>query len=210
MKGIDISSWQKGINFDTLKNNVDFIILRAGYTGWGNGVNKNIDECFNDFYHQCKLRSIPVGAYWYSCANTYEKGVAEAKYMYDNCLKGKQFEFPIYIDVEESRHQQVGKGPVTQAIKGFCETLEKLGYYVGIYANTNYFNNYIDTPILANYDKWLANWTFNPDVKPTFKYGFFGLWQYSDKLNIAGYRLDGDVSYINYPNLIKKSKLNRF
>ena len=78
MKGIDISSWQKGINFDELKNNVDFIILRAGFTGWGNGVNKNIDECFNDFYHQCKLRSIPVGAYWYSCANTYEKGVAKA------------------------------------------------------------------------------------------------------------------------------------
>lgn len=35
MKGIDISSWQKGINFDTLKNNVDFIILRAGFTRVG-------------------------------------------------------------------------------------------------------------------------------------------------------------------------------
>ena len=54
--------------------------------------------------------------------------------MYENCLKGKQFEFPIYIDVEDTHHQVNNKRGVTDAIIGFCEYLENLGYYVGIYA----------------------------------------------------------------------------
>ena len=190
-KGLDISSYQKGINFDEIKSKVDFLILRAGFTGWGgDGTNKNKDSCFEDFYSKSKARGIPVGAYWYSCANTYEKGKAEAEYLYNNCLKGKQFEYPIYMDVEEDRHQQVGKARIADAIKGFCEYLENKGYYVGIYANSNYFNNFIDTVKLSMYDKWLAVWTSN---KPTFKYGDYGLWQNSSSGYVSGMRVDTDV-----------------
>lgn len=210
MKGLDISSYQKGINFNSIKSSgVDFLILRAGFTGWGTGVNYNKDSCFENFYKQAKQHNIPVGAYWYSCANNYEKGVAEANFMYENCLKGKQFEFPIYIDVEEDRHQKVGKTYVTSAIKGFCETLEKLGYYVGIYANLNYFNNYINTPALYMYDKWFAYWK-NDLNKPSFPYGDYGLWQNSSDGNVAGFRVDTNIAYKDYPSIIKNAKLNGF
>ena len=84
--GIDISSYQNGININKMKNNgVQFAILRAGFTGWGTGINYNKDKCFEDFYSQCKNVGVNVGAYWYSCANTRDKGIAEAKFMYDNC-----------------------------------------------------------------------------------------------------------------------------
>ena len=210
MKGLDISSYQDGISFDAIKNNgIDFLILRAGFTGWGTGVNYNRDRCFEVFYHKAKQYNIPVGAYWYSCANNYEKGVAEARFMYENCLKGKQFEFPIYIDVEEDRHQKVGKTFVTSAIKGFCETLEKLGYYVGIYANLNYFNNYIDTPALSMYDKWFAYWKKDLN-KPSFPYGDYGLWQNSSDGYVAGQRVDTNIAYKDYSTIIKNAKLNGF
>lgn len=210
MKGLDISSYQKGINFNQIKNSgVQFLILRAGFTGWGTGVNYNKDNCFEDFYKQAKQVGIPVGAYWYSCANNYEKGVAEARFMYENCLKGKQFEFPVYIDVEEDRHQKVGKTYVTSAIKGFCETLEKLGYYVGIYANLNYFNNYINTPALSMYDKWFAYWKKDLN-KPSFPYGDYGLWQNSSDGYVAGQRVDTNIAYKDYPSIIKNAKLNGF
>ena len=206
MKGLDISSYQNGINFNQIKDaGVQFLILRAGFTG----VNYNKDSCFENFYKQAKQVGIPVGAYWYSCANNYEKGVAEAKFMYENCLKGKQFEFPIYIDVEEDRHQRVGKTYVTSAIKGFCETLEKLGYYVGIYANLNYFNNYINTPALNMYDKWFAYWKNNLN-KPSFPYGAYGLWQNSSDGYVAGQRVDTNIAYKDYPTIIKNAKLNGF
>ena len=207
-KGLDISSYQKGINFDEIKSKVDFLILRAGFTGWGgDGTNKNKDSCFENFYSKSKARGIPVGAYWYSCANTYEKGKAEAEYLYNNCLKGKQFEYPIYMDVEEDRHQQVGKSRMADAIKGFCEYLENKGYYVGIYANSNYFNNFIDTAKLSMYDKWLAVWTSN---KPSFKYGDYGLWQNSSSGYISGMRVDTDYVYKDYPTIIKKAGLNGY
>ena len=207
-KGLDISSYQKGINFDEIKSKVDFLNLRAGFTGWGgDGTNKNKDSCFEDFYSKSKARGIPVGAYWYSCANTYEKGRAEAEYLYNNCLKGKQFEYPIYIDVEENRHQQIGKSRMAEAIKGFCEYLEGKGYYVGIYANSNYFNNFIDTAKLSMYDKWLAVWTSN---KPSFKYGDYGLWQNSSSGYISGMRVDTDYAYKDYPTIIKKAGLNGY
>ena len=207
-KGLDISSYQNGINFDEIKSKVDFLILRAGFTGWGgNGTNKNKDRCFEKFYNQAKERKIPVGAYWYSCANTYEKGKAEAEYLYSNCLVGKQFEYPICIDVEEDRHQRVGKERIAEAIKGFCEFLESKGYYVSIYANSNYFNNFIDTKQLSRYDKWLAVWTNN---KPTFKYGDFGLWQNSSSGNIGGMRVDTDFAYKDYPAIIKNAGLNGY
>ena len=210
MKGLDISSYQNGINFNQIKDaGVQFLILRAGFTGWGTGVNYNKDNCFENFYKQAKQVGIPVGAYWYSCANNYEKGVAEAKFMYENCLKGKQFEFPIYIDVEEDRHQRVGKTYVTSAIKGFCETLEKLGYYVGIYANLNYFNNYINTPALNMYDKWFAYWKKDLN-KPSFPYGDYGLWQNSSDGYVAGQRVDTNIAYKDYPTIIKNAKLNGF
>ncbi|WP_418222798.1 GH25 family lysozyme [Clostridium isatidis] len=207
-KGLDISSYQKGINFDEIKSKVDFLILRAGFTGWGgDGTNKNKDSCFEDFYSKSKARGIPVGAYWYSCANTYEKGKAEAEYLYNNCLKGKQFEYPIYMDVEEDRHQQVGKSRMADAIKGFCEYLENKGYYVGIYANSNYFNNFIDTVKLSMYDKWLAVWTSN---KPSFKYGDYGLWQNSSSGYVSGMRVDTDYAYKDYPSIIKNAGLNGY
>ena len=47
MKGLDISSYQGGINFDAIKSaGVEFLILRAGFTGWGTGVSYNKDNCF--------------------------------------------------------------------------------------------------------------------------------------------------------------------
>ena len=43
--GIDISTYQRGINLATAKNEgVRFAILRAGFTGYGNGVSKSKDN----------------------------------------------------------------------------------------------------------------------------------------------------------------------
>ena len=210
--GIDISSWQNGINLDKAKaEGVNFAILRAGYTGWGNGISKNKDTSFETFYNQCKSLNIPVGAYWYSCADNYEKGVNEAKFMYENCLKNKQFEYPIYIDVEDTHYQVKTKNGTTEAIIGFCETLEDLGYYVGVYANVDWFRNHIDTPRLDPYDKWVACWSSS---RPEFPKG--DLWQFGGETNkirsniVAGMVCDQDYSYYDYPNLIKSKGFNGY
>ena len=207
--GLDISNYQRGISFDAIKSaGVQFLILRAGYTGWGgDGTGKHIDDTFEGFYNQAKERNIPVGAYWYSCANTYEKGQAEAEFMYKNCLKGKQFEYPIYIDVEDTHWQVNNKQGVTDAINGFCQYLENQGYYVGVYASDiSGFKEKINIEDVR-FDKWVARYGSEPQYVTNY-----GIWQLSSVLEIDGYngKLDNNIGYVDYPNIIKNAGLNGF
>ena len=88
------------------------------------GTNKNKDTSFETFYSQAKSVGLKVGAYWYSCADNSANGKSEAQYMINNCLAGKQFEFPIAMDVEDTHHQvPAGKSALTDAVVAFCEEL---------------------------------------------------------------------------------------
>ena len=212
--GIDISYFQGGINLSAMKNSgVKYAIIRAGYTGYSDGVSKAIDECFEEFYSTCKSIGLPVGAYWFSIATSYEKGKAEAEFMYNNCLKGKQFEYPIYIDVEDDTGgrqylRKAGKQATTDGIKGFCETLEKLGYYVGIYASDiSGFKDMMYVDQLTKYDKWVARYGSEPQYVKEY-----GMWQYtsSERVNGFGSVLDGDYAYKDYPSIMKDNGLNGY
>lgn len=208
IKGLDLSQHQKGLKISSVKNaGYDFVILRGGYTGYGAGRSKQKDTCFEDFYSQAKALGLPVGVYWYSCADSAAFGKAEAEFLYNNCLKGKQFEYPIYIDVEEVRWQAKNRKGVTDAIIAFCEYLENLGYYVGIYASLDWFANKIETSRLNNYSKWVAAWR---NTKPTFSFPGFEVWQNSDCGKCGGFTVDTNISYIDFPEIIKKAGLNGF
>lgn len=209
--GIDVSKWQGNFNFENAKKQgVKFAILRAGYTGSSDGISKAVDVKFETYYKQCKNLGIPVGAYWYSRATSKAKGEAEAKYMYEKCLKGKKFEYPIYIDVEDTVYQKkTSKKNVTSAIKGFCDYLEKLGYYVGIYASDlSGFRDMMNIDDLKAYDKWVARYGSEPKYVKEY-----GMWQFSStngKIVGAGNSLDLDYCYKDYPTIIKKKGLNGF
>ena len=216
--GVDLSHHNEGLSFDALVNEgVKFAILRAGYTGYGDGVSKAKDNQFENFYRECKNRGIGVGAYWFTCANTYDKGVQEANYMYDNCLKGKQFDYPIYIDVEDDTGgrywlRNAGKEAITDGICGFCDRLEQLGYYVGIYANYDWFCNLINLDRVSKFDKWLAYWTGS---KPsTFLADM--MWQFGGETNyvrspyIGGQCVDQDFCYYDYPSVIINGGFNGY
>ena len=206
LKGIDISTWQEGFKIiNAINKGYSYAILRAGFTGTKDGINKNKDDQFENFYKQAKDLKFPVGAYWYSCANTYEKGKAEAEYMYNNCLKGKQFEYPIYIDVEEAQYQAGNYDGVTAAIKGFCETLEKLGYFVGIYASLSRFGNWFDKNL--PYTQWVACWS---TYKPSTDLPYFDMWQNSSSNYIYDCRVDTDFVYRDFPTIIKEWGLNGY
>lgn len=207
MKGIDISSFQKGLSMRSVKDSYDFAILRGGFTGYGANRTKNKDSQFETFYAKAKEIGLPVGAYWYSCADTKESGISEAKYFYDVCLKGKQFEMPVYIDVEEQRWQMYKKSGVTDAIIGFCDTLEKLGFFVGVYSSTYWFDDQIDTKRLNAYTKWVADWR---GKKPDFPYNGFDMWQYSERGRLDGVQIDLDIAYKDFPKIIKAAGLNGF
>lgn len=208
LKGVDISAYKKSISIQKLKDNgVKFVILRAGLTFYGgDGTNKAKDDCFESFYNECKRVGMPVGCYWYSCADNRQKGIDEATYMYNNCLKGKKFEYPIVMDVENEQWQYNKKRGVTDACKGFCETLENLGYYVSIYgSDIGTFKDKVYMNELQDYDKWVARW----GSKPTYAIPY-GMWQWTDSEKIAGYSVDGDYAYKDYPSIMIEKKVNGY
>ena len=202
MKGIDLSVHNRGLHIQSRM--CDFVILRAGFTGWGKRTFSK-DAKFEEFYSEAKSAGIPVGAYWYSCANTYDLGKAEAQYMYEKCLKDKSFEMPIYIDVEETRWQIGNKKGVTDAILGFCEYLDQKNFVTGVYSSTSWFRDQIDTKRLEKYTKWVAAWR---PTKPDFPYSHFEMWQYSYTGTVAGISLpvDLNVCFVTYPEAWEKTK----
>lgn len=207
IKGLDISTWQGGLDLNNVKNaGYQFCILRAGFTSQGDGVTRNKDNQFENFYKQAKTIGMPIGAYWYSCANTYDKGAAEATYMYENCLKGRQFEYPIYIDVEDA-WQSGNKAGVTDAIIGFCKTLLEKKFYAGVYASGSWFRNNIDVSRLGDYTKWLAVWN---DTKPSYDTFTFDLWQNSNNGSVQGMRVDTNIAYKDFPTFIKENGYNGY
>lgn len=116
-------------------------------------------------------------------------------------FKGKQFEYPIYIDVEDTHHQVNNKRGVTDAIIGFCEYLENLGYYVGIYASDiSGFQDKMYLNELNAYDKWVARYGSEPKYVKQY-----GMWQSTSSGRINGYNgnLDCDVAYKDYSSIIK-------
>lgn len=207
--GIDISEFQGDFDFYKAKEEgIKFAMVRAGYTDRDNGISKSIDSRFEENYRHAKENGIPIGAYWYSRATNYERGKEEAIFMYEYCLKGKSFEYPIAIDVEDNIYQRkAGKKELTEAIKGFMEYLEDKGYYVIIYASDYWFRRYIETNELDKYDKWVASWS---NTRPTYPKN--GMWQFSGGKGkpIADVECDRDYAYKNYPQIMLDKGLNGF
>jgi GH25 family lysozyme M1 (1,4-beta-N-acetylmuramidase) len=201
-KGIDISKWQGVISADTFRKfktqGVEFVIIRA----YCNGK----DKCFEGNYRNAKESGLPVGSYCY----IYGKTIAEVRKEAENFLeavKGKTFEYPLYLDIEDRTLEKLGKSLLTDMCLTFCKTIEDAGYYCGIYANPAWFDGKLDKTKLVNYDKWLAHWTDKP------KYGneFGGMWQYGTEVfnGFAG-EIDVNISYRDYPSIIKNAGLNGF
>lgn len=199
-KGLDISQWNDGIDLKKAKSEgYDFIILRGGYTGYGALRTKNVDGRFEKFYSEAKKLGFKIGAYWYSCANSTSTGKAEAEFFFQNCLKGKKFDFPCYIDVENPQWQSNDKKAVTDAIIAFCDYIEKQGLMSGIYCSEFWFSKMVELNRLTKYSKWVASWQKS---KPNMDISHFDLWQCSGEsgnvVKIGGMVVDTNVSYRDF------------
>lgn len=203
-KGIDVSEHQASIDWYAVKSDgVDFAILRAGY---GREISQK-DKQFENNYTGCKSAGISVGAYWYSYATSAEEAKLEARICLE-VLRGKQFEYPIYFDIEEKRQLNLGKAKCSEIAKSFLEQVEKAGYWVGIYSSKSHLENYISDDIRKRYAVWVAHYGVN---KTTYS-GTYGIWQKSPTGKVNGIlgNVDLDECYIDYPSAIKDSGFNGF
>ena len=132
---IDLSHHNSVADFLAVKNaGIYGVILRAGY---GREASQK-DRKFDEFYTAAKAVGLHIGAYWYSYADSVADAAQEANACL-SCIQGKQFDFPVYYDLEEQATAALGKDACTQIAQTFCTALEQAGYWAGVYANTNWF-----------------------------------------------------------------------
>lgn len=203
-KGIDVSRWQGDIAWDKVKaSGVEFAIIKAG----GSDSGFYTDIKFEQNYAGAKAAGVPVGAYYFvgpKCTS-YEDGAADAQRFLE-ILEGKQFEYPVYIDLEST--DRAAKAGATQACIGFVDVMEAAGYYCGIYASDiSGFCERLDITKLDGIDKWVARY----GSKPTYVKEY-GMWQNSNTGEVNGISGDVDMNeaYKDYPTLMKTKGLNGF
>lgn len=203
-EGIDISHWNKVINYDRIASAVDFVILKAGGSD-GRNKKQYRDVCFEKNYQALHERGVPLGAYYFVGRHCINGSVG--RYDADHflsLLNGKQFEYPVVCDLESTSTKD--RAGATEAVIEFCNTLEKNGYYAMIYASdVSGFIDRLELGKLTRFDKWVARY----GNKPKFVKDY-GIWQRSSKGHIdglAGY-IDLDEAYIDYPAIMKRKHLN--
>ena len=201
MNGIDVSAHQGKIDWTKVKT--DFAILRAGY---GKEISQK-DAQFEANYEGAKAAGIPVGVYWYSYAMTPEEAQKEAEVCLE-VIKDKQFEYPIYFDVEEEKQLKLGKEKVSAIILAFLEKVEAAGYWVGLYMSASPLSDLVTDSIRNRFAVWVANVGVQ---KPDYS-GAYGMWQYSWKGKLDGISgdVDLDYCYTDYPAQIKAKGLNGY
>ena len=190
-KIIDISAYQKDINWDTIKSvgDVDGAIIRVG---WGMSYNDDagIDSKFDRNIKAVQRLGIPYSIYLYGYAACNSAAEKEAKFVTEMM---KKYNIPsntfIWYDAEENRSRDI----YNQVIPTFVNRMHSNGYKnVGVYGNLYYLdstNGVLNTNTIRNYPIWIAQY-----YKKLQYTGNWNGWQFTSTGNIDGISGNVDVS----------------
>jgi GH25 family lysozyme M1 (1,4-beta-N-acetylmuramidase) len=199
IKGIDVSHYQGDIDWEKVKNaGVKFAMIKAG--GSDDGLYQ--DNYFEQNYTNAVENGLAVGAYYYGCAITENEAIAEAQHCL-SILKNRSIGLYVAYDVETDRQAGAGKDQLTKSIIAFCDTIKKAGYKPMVYANVNFFTNFIDIAKLRTmgYDIWVAHYGVDAYDSIAFP---ARIWQSSSSGQIDGITkntVDLDTLYFYDPNM---------
>ena len=162
---IDVSEHNGLIDWEVTKEHIDGAIIRCGY---GSNYEYQDDKYFIRNVIECERLNIPYGVYLYSYAVNNEMAVSEGSHILRLLKHCNNIQLGVYLDCEENGQKDV----VNDVIKQVRRIIEIAGYKFGIYANYNWFKNYIrpkESDLI-----WLAQWeVLNPSLS-------CDIWQYTD------------------------------
>lgn len=208
-QGIDVSEHNGTVDWQSVKDaGIDFAILRVGFAGDTSGG--RLDYYFKRNVSECERLGIPYGVYLYSYARNEDDAQAEARLML-SALKGHSPTLPVYYDLEEQKTNADGSpkwtpfndpSKLASIAKTFCGQIAAAGYKPGIYANVNWFKNYLTDPcfLSSGWSIWTAQYWYGgrydeclgltPDAPAKYD-----CWQYSSRGSVPGVSSDVDVNY---------------
>lgn len=195
LKVIDVSKFQRTIDWDEVKGNVDGVIIRCGY---GSNMVSQDDEQYKRNASECTRLGIPFGVYMYSYATTDAQAESEARHVL-RLVAGFKLRFPVYYDLEDER--TVGtctNGEIAGFMKKFGDIIEGAGYWCGVYANKYWFETRLNSSFYNRYTKWVAEYA------EVLTYKGADMWQYTPDGRVPGIETAVDLNWCfrDFPALI--------
>lgn len=195
-KVIDVSDWQGSIDWKKVKaDGVVGAVIR-----YADG--DTLDKRFKENMKNAKAAGVHIGSYIFSRAKTKAEAEAEAARLFKAC-KPYAPDMPLYIDLEAKGLEKYAD---TVAI-AFISKMKTLGGRPGVYANYNWWTNYLKKTATEynNNAFWIAQYNDTMDYKPSSR---MGMWQYSSNGSVKGIegRVDMNRCYIKYWEVAPKKE----
>ena len=200
--GIDVSYHQGTIDWAKVKNSgVSFAIIRCGY---GSDFTSQDDTQFLNNVKGAQENGIDIGIYLYSYAmnttGTDSSATSEAQHVLrlldEAGLEPQDLAYPIFYDLEEDKQAALGSSKLGELATTFCSIISDAGYEVGIYANLNWWTNYLTDSVFDNssWHKWVARY---PGTNKATSSGVSGteIWQFFDCGNVDGISGNVDMNF---------------
>ena len=185
--GIDVSLWQGDIDWETVAEQVDFVIIRCGF---GEDLPEQDDDKWYNNVEACTRLGIPFGVYLYSYATTDAKALSEAKHVL-RLLEGYEPTLPVYLDLEDDLIlRNCDNEDILRHVQIFCDAIEEAGYQAGIYSSLWWWNTFLTDDAYDQWDRWLAQYASAPGLTKDFS-----VWQYTNTGRIDGIYGDVDLNY---------------
>ncbi len=200
LKGIDVSGSQGNIEWTTLKEKTDtkFTIIKLGNI-YDEDENY-IDSKFEKNYKECIKNNIPVGVYVYNYCNSIEALKKGANWVLE-VLNKRALNLPVYLDMEDKTIVSEGKEALTNQCNEFAKILTNAGYEAGVYANLNWFENYLEPKNFnSNISVWVAQYYKECEYE-----GEYDIWQYSSSGKVDGISGNVDMNYLYNESIIKNT-----
>lgn len=162
--GIDVSKWQKDIDFKKVKEaGASFVMIRLG-TQKGFKGELLLDQYFERNYKEARKHGLKVGVYFYSYALNNNDAKAQAAFVIKN-LKGKNIDMPVAFDWEDFRffpRIELSINTLNDLRDTFLKEIKDSGYDAYNYSSKYYLNNIWKA---SSYPVWLAHYTLKTDYK---------------------------------------------
>ena len=148
-EGIDISSWQRNINFSEVKNSgIEIVYIKASE---GRTL---IDPYLETNYRNAKANNLKIGFYHYLTATTVAAAEYQARF-FASVIEGKEVDCKLAMDYENFYGE--GKEEINQIALAFIKKLKEItGKDVIVYSNMNNVRNTFDKEVANAGKLWLA------------------------------------------------------
>ena len=200
--GIDVSQYQGKIDWERVKEHIDFAILRCGY---GQDIPGQDDPTFKRNADECTRLGIPFGVYLYSYATDERAALSEARHVM-RLVKDYKMEYPVYLDLEDPRIGRLTNEQIERNCRVWADELARNNYFPGFYASYYWWTSKLTGALFTRYTRWVARYAEELGAEG------FDMWQYTDKGFVEGINapVDRNYAFRDFPAEIRAGGYNNF